>query len=321
MNYVFTLDQSRLPELLEYYKEYDASRDNPNAIVVFRSPEVTVTVYKSLKVMIQGPEARDEYLMWADLLEFEPQEEAPASLAATPEKIAEVRSVYYLSSSIGSDEVGTGDFFGPVVVCAAFVAKSMIARLEGLKVRDSKKMTDEAILAVAPSLISLLPHAVLVVDDPKYNDLVKQGYNLNKMKAYLHNHAIRKCLQKTPSAPDYVIVDEFCPKDQYYDYLKDVEAYRKVTFLQKGESAHLAVAAASVIARYTFLQEMEKLNQKIGLLLPLGASPIVDLVGKRIALEKGFDLFPEIAKVNFKNMEKIRAMTKTASGPLTPGSR
>lgn len=321
MNYVFALDQSRLSELLEYYKDYDVSRDNPNALVTFRSPEITVTVFKSLKVMIQGPEARDEYLMWADLLEFEPESETPAPVPNTPEHIAEVRSVYYLSSSIGSDEVGTGDFFGPVVVCAAYVAKSMIGRLEGLKIRDSKKMTDEAILAVAPSLIPLLPHAVLVVDNPKYNDLVQQGYNMNKMKAYLHNHAIRKCLLKTPSAPDYVIVDEFCPKDQYYEYLKDVEAYRKVTFLQKGESAHLAVAAASVIARYTFLQEMEKLNQKIGLRLPLGASPIVDLVGKRIALEKGFECFPEIAKVNFKNMEKIRAMTKAPDHPSAQGSR
>lgn len=308
MNYVFTLDQSRLPELLEYYKDYEVSRDNPNALMTFRSPELTVTVYKSLKVMLQGPDARDEYLMWADLLEFEPEPESPAPVAATPEKMAEVRSVYYLSSSIGSDEVGTGDFFGPVVVCAAYVAKTMIPKLESMKIRDSKKMSDETILAVGPSLISLLPHAVLVVDDPKYNDLVKQGFNLNKMKAYLHNHAIRKCLQKTPSAPDFVIVDEFCPKDQYFEYLKDVESYRKITFIQKGESAHLGVAAASVIARYTFLQEMDKLNRKIGLRLPLGASPVVDLVGKRIALEKGFVCFPEIAKVNFKNMEKIRAM-------------
>jgi ribonuclease HIII len=304
MNYIFQIDKSRLPALLDYYKDYESTVENPNALVTFRSPEVTVTIFKTLKVMIQGTDAYDEYLMWADLFELEPEAEKPATKPAAPSP--EERPVYYFSSSVGSDEVGTGDFFGPVVVCAAFVEKSLIPQVEALKVKDSKKMSDETILSVGETLKKLVPHVVLVVDNPKYNDLVRQGYNMNKIKAYLHNHAIKKILQKINKPYDYVIVDQFCAPELYFDYLKGMETFRKITFLTQGESAHLAVASASVIARYVFLQEMDALNAKVGFRLPLGASSIVDLIGKRIALEKGLDFLPTIAKTNFKNLEKIR---------------
>lgn len=306
MNYIFQIDKSRLPALLDYYKDFESTTENPNALVTFQSPEVTVTIFKTLKIMIQGTDAYEEYLMWADLFELEPEAEKTVSKPATEPQ--EERPVYYQSSSVGSDEVGTGDFYGPVVVCAAFVDKTMIPRLESLKIKDSKKMSDETILAVGETLKKLIPHVILVVDDPKYNDLVRQGYNMNKIKAYLHNHAIKKILPQLKTPADYVIIDQFCAPDLYFDYLKGMDVFRKITFLTKGESAHLAVASASVIARYTFLQEMDALNAKVGFRLPLGASPVVDLIGKRIALEKGFDYFPQIAKMNFKNLDKIREL-------------
>ena len=178
MNYIFQSDKAHLPDLLDYYKDYESSTDNPNAIVVFRSADVVVTLFKNLKVMTQGINAYEEYLMWADLFGFEPE---PEKQPETSSKKIEDRSPYYLTSSIGSDEVGTGDFYGPVVVCTAFVDKQLIPKLESLKIRDSKTMTDEAMIAVGETLRSLIPHVVLVVDNKKYNDLVKEGYNLNKI--------------------------------------------------------------------------------------------------------------------------------------------
>ncbi len=46
----------------------------------------------------------------------------------------------YYSTAIGSDEVGTGDYFGPIVVTAAYVKKEDIKYLESLGVKDSKKI-------------------------------------------------------------------------------------------------------------------------------------------------------------------------------------
>ena len=62
----------------------------------------------------------------------------------------------YYSTSIGSDEVGTGDYFGPIVVTAAYVKKEDIPFLEELGVKDSKKMTDDKILEVVPKLKNIM---------------------------------------------------------------------------------------------------------------------------------------------------------------------
>ena len=68
-------------------------------------------------------------------------------------KLFEERKKYYYINSIGSDEVGTGDFFGPVVVTASYVSKDNIPFLEELGVRDSKKLTDQKILEIVPKII------------------------------------------------------------------------------------------------------------------------------------------------------------------------
>ena len=48
-------------------------------------------------------------------------------------------------SMIGSDEVGTGDYFGPITVCAAYVRQDQIHLLKELGVQDSKNLNDEKI--------------------------------------------------------------------------------------------------------------------------------------------------------------------------------
>ena len=79
----------------------------------------------------------------------------------------------------------------------------------------------------------------------------------------------------------------------------------KITFLTKGESKHLSVAAASVISRYRFLQEMDKLSEKYKVDIPKGASPKVDSVAKKILDSYGKNELSKIVKLNFKNTEKI----------------
>lgn len=307
MNYVFKIEESRLPELLEYYQSLEVAPPNPDIVKMFKSGDLTVSLYRTGKVLLQGTDARDDYLMWAELLGFKPEPEPvrEATRSDEPE-----RSAVYYTSAIGSDEVGTGDFFGPVVVAAAYVAKAKIPVLEALKIRDSKKLADDYIRDVSERLAALVPHVILVTEPAKYNELVAQGFNMNKIKSYLHNHAIRKCLQKADGIVEKVIVDEFCSPDLYFDYLKDVDPYRKVTFLQRGESAHLAVAAASVLARDAFLKRMDALGDSLRIRLPLGAGAAVDLIGKLVVLQKGYDFLSTVAKTNFKNMERIRELTR-----------
>ncbi len=304
MNYVFSIKKSDIPLFLEHYESVSSENNDPRILMMFKNADTTITIFQTLKVMIQGINAQDEYLMWSDVLGFIPQSlEFQENQSLHPKSI--VKSQYYSTSAIGSDEVGTGDFFGPVVVATAFVSKTMIPELEKMKIRDSKQMTDEYMLQIAKRLKDMIPHVVLVTDNVKFNELTQQGFNMNKIKAYLHNHAIKKCIKKIKEPFDYVILDQFCSPTLYFDYLKEVDIYSNITFLERAENEHLSVAVASIIARTTFLEQMELLNKLSGVTLPLGAGPGVDVVAKLVVMKKGKDFLQKIAKINFKNIERI----------------
>ena len=55
----------------------------------------------------------------------------------------------------------------------------------------------------------------------------------------------------------------------------------------KAEGIHVAVAAASIIARYSFVQHFEKLSAKAGFKIPKGAGAQVDVAAARLIKEKG----------------------------------
>ena len=126
---------------------------------------------------------------------------------------------------------------------------------------------------------------------------------MNKIKAILHNKVLYE-LSNKGFAYHKIIVDQFTSPRSYFSYLKQegiTEKVTKITFLTKGESKHLSVAAASVISRYIFLKEMDKLSEKYGVNILKGASDKVDEIGKKIVSKYGKDELYKIAKINFKN--------------------
>ena len=130
---------------------------------------------------------------------------------------------------------------------------------------------------------------------------------MNKIKSILHNRVILGLLKQDNFMIDMVVMDQFTPARNYFGYLKDVgeNVYRKITFTTKAEDKCLSVGCSSIISRYVFLNEMEKLSKSIDKVLPLGASTVVDEAGKDIVNKYGKDKLNEIAKLNFKNTEKI----------------
>ena len=76
----------------------------------------------------------------------------------------------YSATTVGSDEVGTGDYFGPIVVTACYVNKENIPFLEELGVKDSKKLTDEKILEIVPKIIKVIPYNTVILSNIEYND-------------------------------------------------------------------------------------------------------------------------------------------------------
>ncbi len=202
-----------------------------------------------------------------------------------------------LYPQIGSDEVGTGDFFGPIVVVAAYVGRGDLPLLAELGVKDSKACPDSLIREVVPTLLKRIPHSRLVVSPAKLNEL---PYNLNEVKSRLHDAAYRHLLQRV-DPPAAIYQDQFTPEKSYYRYLssQEEEPVRGIVFETKGENRHPSVAVASMMARYAFLEKMASLDEKWGVHFPFGAGDVVERFATAFLKEKGPAALSEVGKKRF----------------------
>ena len=295
MNVVIRVNDEIKQKMIEYYK--DKVRDKKIPYVVFQAQEedTVITMYESGKVMFQGTSADVDASMWGVALEKSKDKDKP-----------KIDEKYHNCSSVGSDEVGTGDYFGPIVVTATYVPKEEVKFLEDLGIRDSKKLTDEFILANAPILAKKLTYRSLILNNIDYNKNYTKDFNMNKIKAIMHNKVLYQLMHEVNPKVDYIIVDEFAREKRYYEYLNDAkEIQRGITFMTKAEDKNLAVAASSIISRYIFLKEFDKLSDSIHIPLLKGASKEVDKVGEEVVEKYGEEKLKEIAKYNFKNTERI----------------
>lgn len=270
--------------------------------------DTVITLYESGKVVFQGKDADLASDFWITTEKINSGKVDVKNSSTDTKKKTEniVNPKIYHSSSIGSDEVGTGDYFGPIVVTACYVAKDKISELEELGVKDSKKLTDSEIIKKVPEIIKIVDYESIIVSNKEYNNFYSTDLNMNKIKAILHNKVLYKLSNKIKNY-DYIIVDQFAEPYVYYNYLKgSSNVVRNITFFTKGEDKHLAVACASLISRYIFIQEFDKLCKEIGINIPKGASEAVDKAGIEIVKKYGFDKLKDIAKLNFKNTIKIK---------------
>ena len=297
MNVVIKVNDEIKEKMIEYYK--DKRRDKVIPYVVFQAEEedTVITMYESGKVMFQGTSADVDAAMWGVQLEN------------TKEKKEERKKAdlkYYNCSAFGSDEVGTGDYFGPIVVTACYVSKNDIKFLEELGVGDSKKIDDAKILKIAPEIAKRIKYKSVILTNKEYNEKYTKELNMNKIKAILHNKVLYQLVHSDIDKYDYIIVDEFAREARYYEYIKDQDAVQRgITFLTKAEDKNNAVACASIISRYLFLREFDKLCDEIHIPLPKGAGKDVDTIGEEVVEKYGEEKLKDIAKVNFKNTDRI----------------
>lgn len=306
---VFTLNNNTKMKMIEYYQDKLRPKTPPYAVFQAEEAGTVITLYTSNKVMFQGENAKEDALLWQEFnkgndviseIMNEDKEEGyknkdDSDSITLPSDI----------TSIGSDEVGTGDYFGPIVVTASYVKKEDIPYLESLGIRDSKKMLDEHILKIVPKIKDKVKHCTIILNNSDYNKVYSSDMNMNKIKAILHNKALYS-LVKDNVDYDYIVIDEFASEKNYFGYLKDAKnVVRNVTFMTKAEDKVMSVAVSSIISRYVFIKEINKMGNELNILIPKGASSIVDDAGIMIVKKYGKEKLREIAKLNFSNTNRI----------------
>lgn len=309
---VLPLSLSTITKMKQFYQASLAEKLPPGAVFVAKTPHCTITAYHSGKVLFQGPGCNAEADKWSSEATLLKPVKAKTSLPKqTPG--THLPANFSQLSVVGSDEVGTGDFFGPITVVAAYVRNQDLALLKELGVKDSKGLKDEQICEIAKQIKEIIPFSLLTLHNEKYNALQQSGMSQGKLKALLHNQAIGHVLKKIePEKPDAILIDEFAKEAVYYQYLKGQKNIQRerVYFSTKAEGVHLAVAAASILARYAFVQQFEKLSKLAGFTIPKGAGAKVDEACARLIRAKGKDVLPQFVKLHFANTEKAMKLVK-----------
>ena len=289
----------------EFFADLKRIKTPPYAVFQADDGDTVVTLYESGKAVFQGKDADLSSEFW---IESEIMNSGSATVTNSNDKKKEEKKEKVLPiriNSIGSDEVGTGDYFGPIVVTSCYVSKENIDFLIDLGVRDSKKLTDEKIMKLVPEIIKKIPYKTYILSNLEYNAHYKNNINMNMLKAILHNKVLYE-MKSLGYAYDYIVVDQFEYPAAYFKHIaSSTKQVKDIFFLTKAEDQCLSVACASMISRYIFIKKMKELSNSLGINIPKGASDKVDEVGKYIVSKYGKSKLNEIAKINFKNTEKI----------------
>lgn len=278
-NISLKLSKESIEKLKNTFKDYIKPSNNEFIDTFISKDNVTISIYKTQKVLFQGSDAHF---------------------------YAEGFIENNFTRQAGSDEVGTGDFFGPVVVASTIVEKEDEEFLNNLGVKDSKEISDQKILEVGKVIKDKIKNSILILDNPTYNK-IHETNNLNQIKAKLHNKAFLNLIAKGYDVPSAAYIDDFCGKDKYFEYLKnEKEVYHDVILEEKAESKYIAVAAASCLARYVFLIKLKEMEDKYKMKFHKGASSEVDTTANEFVKKYSKNELFEVSKIHFKNYSNVK---------------
>ena len=219
------------------------------------------------------------------------EEEMLERKSETSSKRKEVKEIPLFDCHVGTDESGKGDYFGPLVVAGVFVTQEDEKKLTELGVRDSKSNSDKRNIELSKEIIKVLGYkkvSIVCIGPERYNSLYfEMGSNLNKVLGWGHARAIENLL--TENQCDNAIADQFGDETVIQDALMQKGKTIKLMQTPKAER-DVAVAAASIIARAKFLEELQKLGATIQETLLKGVNPAVEEIAKKIYDQGGEEM-------------------------------
>ncbi|WYJ07756.1 ribonuclease HIII [Opitutia bacterium KCR 482] len=255
----------------------------------YKGPDVNVVAYSSGKVVIQG-KGTEDFVQFV----LEPEITGFAQLGYD-----EALHPEWYELHAGVDESGKGDLFGPLVSACVVADGDAVREWVAADLRESKKVSsDEAVLNMARKIKATKNVAVKVsyAGMEKYNALyIKFGRNLNRLLAWFHATAITSALNER-HAP-WGMLDQFTKQPLVQRQL-DIPDF-ELKMRTKAEEDPV-VAAASIIARATYIYAMRKLSDECGIKLKKGASADVRKQAVEIVKKFGAEDLKRFAKMHFK---------------------
>lgn len=231
-----------------------------------------------------------------------------------PQEVTKIENMCYTQhkSSIGIDESGKGDLFGPLVIVSAYVPENnfLIAKLIKNGIKDSKLISDKEILELS-DLINAQNDIYLsqvIISPKRYNELYSKMKNLNKLLAWGHATAVETLLNELEIEQiecKKVVSDQFENNNLLETNLININKDINLIKIPKAESCNLSVAVASIIARALFLKEMKQLSEELKCIVPKGADYNATNLAIKLKSEVGVNNLCNYVKMHFKNVKEI----------------
>ena len=216
---------------------------------------------------------------------------------------------------IGTDEAGKGDYFGPLVVAGVYVDADCRDRFQEMGITDGKKITNSRVRKLAEWIREQDDTHIAIERKmpPEYNTdyskLRRVGENLNTMLAQLHIAVIQRLSKQCDVR--HALVDQFARNNVIQTQLRfslngDNLTEKNQIEIRETPNAErdIAVAAASIIARDTFLTSMESLSNAYNMELPRGAYRVTD-AAKEFVRVYGEDKLCQVAKLHFRTTQAV----------------
>jgi ribonuclease HIII len=299
-NFTAILNKSAIKKINERLFSHRISKpNNPHLLYFYKVDDTTISIFTNGKLLVQGKNPKQLYETLID-----------NKVKTSCNKDARAISLENVDGYIGCDEVGVGDYFGGLVTCAVYLKKKDEQALRSIGVRDSKDLSDEDMFRMYPQITRMCEIETYSASPNEYNQFVNKFKNTHVVKAYMHDITIKKLVNKVSPTKKLIpiVMDQFVAKSAYYAYFKriGINPYEITHFETKAENKYLAVAAASIVARVLFIEQIKELSAKLHIPLLLGASnPKIIPQAKLIYQQGGMNKLKQFAKIDFATTKKV----------------
>jgi len=150
-------------------------------------------------------------------------------------------------------------------------------------------------------------YSTVTIGPQRYNELYAEIRNLNRLLAWGHARALENVLDKLAKegiACSRAVTDQFGDEKLVLNAL--LERGQRVHLEQRPHAeADPGVAAASILARSEFLNQLRNLSEMMHTELPKGASAGVESTARGLVQKYGPDVLQEVAKLHFRTTKRV----------------
>jgi len=282
---------------IDHGTQYDLTRNNETA---------KLNVYHTGKISTGG---RASGLR--DLLEGWRTSQTEAAGPRVSKSLPGRRPVLDGTPRLGIDEAGKGDYFGPLVVAGVRITDEEKAKkLQEIGIRDSKEISVAGIRRISERIIETVEARnvrVISLSPREYETRRSAAGNVNRLLGELDAEIIGELVDEV----QVVVADEFARSAREYLEPFVPDGVRLEVRTRAEDDA--AVAAASIVARTRQLEDLDRLSERVGFRLPLGATHVED-AGRRVVEELGEEGLAEVAKIHFATTRRVLELAEHSDG-------